>query len=177
MGGMGWGQCYHPPWGRGRWGWRGISIPRMTSPLLHHFLDFHPHPHSISIFWGACGSQRRPDSTAPLPSDLASPISPAPSLSFPRQAASCSAAPRPRGGSVGLALVPPGAAETSQLVLWLEGRKLFPSCGTRVSRPRSSHPAPLHPRGQPPSFSLPPYVDKPKTAKLATALSAASTGH
>nr|XP_055165177.1 uncharacterized protein C9orf50 homolog [Nyctereutes procyonoides] len=52
----------------------------------------------------------------------------------PRPAARCRAAPRPRGGSVGLALAPPGAAETSQPPA--PGRKLFPSRRARVSRPR-----------------------------------------
>lgn len=57
----------------------------------------------------------------PHPGDLAPPASPSLGLSFspgaaadPCLAARCSAAPRPRGGSVGLALAPPGAAETSQ---------------------------------------------------------------
>ncbi|XDA73531.1 hypothetical protein R6Z07F_003756 [Ovis aries] len=41
-----------------------------------------------------------------------------------KEATGCSAAPRPRGGSVGLALAPPGAAETSQPLA--QGSETFP---------------------------------------------------
>ena len=138
--GMGWSSATIPFTGE----CSGISIPGMICPLHPHFLDFHPSPPSTSISWRACGS-RRPDSTSPFPRGLAQPTSPSPSLSFPGRAAAdpkpatgCSAAPRPRGGSVGLALAPPGAAETSQPLA--KGSETFPLARRSRLRPRAAPP-------------------------------------